>query len=173
MNHSESNLNKLFNQCYILVPDLDNSLSKGLFWPLPLLFRGTGLSSWCGHGLSTPARQFARGPYVQDLCDAAPTINVAPLPSSQRPYSVACVAVLCIQYRVFWTRWLSMGQLCCMSWKCMCTKSTGWTWPLHPVLCPWTQERKRYWEVLERRSSWEDKCWDVLQTEVFVASGQG
>lgn len=31
MNHSESNLNKLFNQYYILVPDLDNSLSKGLF----------------------------------------------------------------------------------------------------------------------------------------------
>lgn len=46
MNHSESNLNKLFNQCCILVPDLDNSLSKGLFWLLPLLFRGSSLSSW-------------------------------------------------------------------------------------------------------------------------------
>lgn len=46
MNHSESNLNKLFNQCYISLPDLDNSLSKGLFWPLILLSRGLSLWSW-------------------------------------------------------------------------------------------------------------------------------
>jgi len=44
MNYSEGNLNKVFNQCYILASDLDNSLSKGLFWPLLLLlFRGPGL----------------------------------------------------------------------------------------------------------------------------------
>lgn len=46
MNHSESNLNKLFNQCYIWVPDLGNLLSKELFWPLLLLLRWPGLSRW-------------------------------------------------------------------------------------------------------------------------------
>lgn len=61
-----------------------------------------------------------------------------------------------------------MGQWCCMSWKCMCTKSTDRTWPLLPALWSWTPERKHWWGVLERRSSWGHKCRDILQIEVAL-----
>lgn len=67
MNHSESNLNKLFNQCYILVPDLGNLLSKELVWPLPLLFRWPGLSRWLFLMVSTPASHFSGGSYAGSL----------------------------------------------------------------------------------------------------------
>lgn len=98
MNHSESNLNKLFNQCYILLPDLDNSLSKGLFWPVILLSRGPRLWSWLSllmwpQSLHSGAPLCRRVLSKEDPCGAAPITSVAPHPSSQRPCGISCATV--------------------------------------------------------------------------------
>lgn len=99
MNHRESNLNKLFNQCYILLPDLDNSLSKGLFWPLILLSRGLSLWSWLSllawpQSLQSSAPLCRRVLCREGPCGAAPISSVAPHPSSQRPNGISCATVL-------------------------------------------------------------------------------
>lgn len=98
MNHSESNLNKLFNQCYILVPDLDSSLSKRLFWPRPLLFWSIKLAVSPYVVIVCPSLciMSQKGP-MQGPCDAAFIPSVGQDPSSQRPYRVACTAALSVQ----------------------------------------------------------------------------
>lgn len=153
MNHSESNLNKLFNQCYILLPDLDNSLSKGLFWPLIVLSRG--LTLWSRHSMSVPASgatvsplqclTWQEGP-LQGPRGAAPITSVGPHPSSQRPHGISCATVLHTEGH--FTCWLSVGQ-----WKSVCKNIISRTWCFSPDSWHWTQERKYGWGVLERRSS--------------------
>lgn len=94
MNHSESNLNNLFNQCYILLPDLDNSLSKGLFWALIVLSRGLSVCSWLSL-LVWPQSLHSTAPLCRRLlCSTAPITSVAPHPSSQRPHGILCATVL-------------------------------------------------------------------------------